>query len=59
VAVFVNAGLKRVNFPPALTNGIGVSSSAGGRAMTLEQAIEYALKIETRPEEGHSNVAHK
>ena len=33
-----------------------------GRAMTLEQAIEYALKAETGPEEGHgsaSNVAPK
>jgi hypothetical protein len=33
---------------------------AEGRAMTLEQAIEYALAADTRPEEGHgsaSNVA--
>jgi tetratricopeptide (TPR) repeat protein len=35
---------------------------AEGRAMTLEQAIEYALVGETCPEEGHgssSNVAHR
>jgi len=35
---------------------------AFGRAMTLEQVLEYALNTETRAEEGHdppSNVAHK
>jgi hypothetical protein len=35
---------------------------AEGRAMTLEQAIEYALAADTRPEEGDgssSNVAPK
>ncbi len=37
-----------------------VAAFAEGRAMTLEQATEYALAADTRPEEGHgssSNVA--
>jgi hypothetical protein len=31
---------------------------AEGRAMTLEQAIEYALAADTRPEEGHGSSSN-
>ncbi len=46
----------------ALGEHVFTSVWTDGRAMTLEQAIEYALNRETRPEEAHgssSNVAPK
>jgi predicted ATPase/class 3 adenylate cyclase/Tfp pilus assembly protein PilF len=44
----------------ALGDAVFAAALAEGRAMTLEQAIEYALAAEPHPEEGHgspSNVA--
>ena len=48
------------NTRAALGDATFAAAWAEGRAMTLEQAIEYALAADTRPEEGHgssSNVA--
>jgi hypothetical protein len=47
---------------PSLGEANFATAWADGRAMTLEQAIEYALDTGPRPEEGHvspSNVAPK
>jgi hypothetical protein len=47
---------------PSLGEANFATAWADGRAMMLEQAIEYALDTGPRPEEGHvspSNVAPK